>query len=132
MATQTTPTVLQTASVGQAPGGMGVYQPGATVGASYYERYYPLRRNEALMRAAQKSAEGNPYIARLEILNRQLATIKDEADAREKLLQDLARQRQAQAARMDQARLVAAGKRGGGGFRMKDNIELLKVYKFQS
>lgn len=128
MATQTTPTVLQTASVGQAPGGMGVYQPGATVGASYYERYYPLRRNEALMRAAQKSAEGNPYIARLEILNRQLATIKDEADAREKLLQDLARQRQAQAARMDQARLVAAGKRGGGGFRMKDNIELLKVY----
>jgi hypothetical protein len=100
-----------------------------TLGGSLYERYYPLRRNEALMRAADAAAVRNPFIPRLEVLNGQLAEIREQTDKRATLVEAEARRRQAALAQAGQLKLGLAAKRakGSGGVSMKDTIELMKL-----
>ena len=126
---QKTPSTLQTSTAGLTPSGVGAYQPGVTLGGSLYELYYPLRRNEALMRAADAAAVRNPFIPRLEVLNGQLAEIREQTDKRATLVEAEARRRQAALARAGQLKLGLAAKRakGSGGVSMKDTIDLMKL-----
>jgi len=126
---QTTPSSLQTSTAGLTPSGLGAYQPGVTLGGALYERYYPLRRNEALMRAADAAAVRNPFIPRLEVLNGQLADIRKQTDKRATLVEAEARRRQSALAQAGQLKLGLAAKRakGSGGVSMKDTIDLMKL-----
>lgn len=116
------------ASLAKASQGMATPPPVA-MGQAYYQRYYPAAASEDYMRFAIQAAEANPYVDQANAMTAELNKLQAQSDARREVVQRVAREQQAAQAKLNAARIKAAGKAGrGGGVTFTDMVKAVKDY----